>query len=140
MQNKAILAMIPLLASFVMLTSYADTPSDLTLVSGVPLDQVDPAYKNIKVDNSKDTVIIYVGQKSVPNSQVQFQWMHGVLSLNDGVNTNSFLVTGSCLQINELGTYQHTYPSCSDSYALAMDYFNSVTNHPSDFLVFESKN
>ncbi|MDE1867553.1 MAG: hypothetical protein KGI08_07590 [Thaumarchaeota archaeon] len=129
--NKKFMTMIALTAMSSMLGVNAFGESqNAYLISGVPLDQVDQSYKNLKIDSTKETYIIYMDSSISVRHTTGTSWVDAtpyVGLVAEGNCLNMFSVDSS-LQQND-GCFQQFSPVASD--------FDETTQ--GNFLILQSK-
>ena len=133
--NKKFMTMIAITAisSILSMNAFGDsgTSKNTFLISGVPIDQVDQSYKNLKIDSTKETYIIYEDSNLSVTHTVGHSWV-------DGTAFNGLVVNGNCLNMYDSdGEITSENNSCFNQFSPVMSDF--VESQSGNFLILQSK-
>lgn len=129
--NKKFMTMIALTAISSMLGVNAFGESqNAYLISGVPLDQVDQSYKNLKIDSTKETYIIYMDSSISVRNTIGTSWV-------DGVPYVGLVAEGNCLNMYGIDNSIQQNDDCFQQFSPVVGDFDKTTQ--GNFLILQSK-
>lgn len=132
--NKIFIAMVAIaaMASMMSMNAFAETnsASGSYVISGVPFDKIDQSYKNLKIDSTKTTYIIYMDSNLSVRQTTGTSWV-------DGSQFNGLVVEGTCLNMESIGDSVQQNESCFNQFSPVMSDFDEIQS--GNFLILQSK-
>ena len=133
MSNKILLLIgLSILAPVFIMNAYASNPEnykpEITLISGVPIDQIDANYKNLPIDSSKEAYVVYLDGNNLSATKTSGIW-------NDGSSSENFVIEGNCLNTYDVPTGIQTNDMCEQVIFMPMKYWTET--QIGKFMIFQ---
>jgi hypothetical protein len=124
--NHKILLLIgfSILAPIFLMNAYASNPENytpgITLITGVPIEQVDPNYKNLPIDHSKEAYVVYLDGNNLSANHT-----YGT-SLIDDSSFENVIIEGNCLNTYDVPTGTQTNDMCQQDFYFPVQYWTET--------------
>ena len=113
-----------ILAPVFFVNAYASNPENytpgITLISGVPIEQVDSSYKNLPIDHTKDAYIVYLDGNNLSTKHTS------KVSLIDYSSSVNVVIEGSCLNTYDVSTGMQTNDMCQQGIYFPVQYWTET--------------
>jgi hypothetical protein len=135
MTNHKILLLIgfSILTPIFLMNAYASNPEnytpEITLITGVPIEQVDSNYKNLPIDHSKEAYVVYLdGNNLSAKHTLGTSWI-------DGSSSENVAIEGNCLNTYDVPTGTQTNNMCQQGFYMPMKYWTET--QIGKFIIFQ---
>jgi len=124
--NHKILLLIgfSILAPVFLMNAYASNPEnytpEITLISGVPIEQVDSSYKNLPIDHTTDAYVVYLDGNNLSARHTS------KVSLIDYQSSVNVAIEGSCLNTFDVPTGMKTNDMCQQDIYFPVQYWTET--------------
>jgi len=115
---------ISILAPIFFVNAYASNPEnykpEITLISGVPFEQVDSGYKNLPIDHTKDAYVVYLDGNNLSARHTL------AASLIYYTSSENVAIEGSCLNTYDALTGMQTNDMCQQGIYFPVQYWTET--------------
>jgi len=113
-----------ILAPVFFVNAYASNPENytpgITLISGVPIEQVDSSYKNLPIDHTKEAYVVYLDGN---NLSVRHTSKASLIGYSSSANV---AIEGSCLNSYDVPTGLQTTSMCQQGFYFPIQYWTET--------------
>jgi len=107
-----------------LINAYASDPKNytpgITLIAGVPIDQIDPNYKNLPIDHTKDAYVVYLDGNNLSTKHTS-----GNSLIGDSPFEN-VVIEGSCLNSYDVTAGTQTNDMCQQDIYFPVQYWTET--------------
>ncbi len=124
--NHKILLLIgfSILAPVFLMNAYASNPEnytpEITLISGVPIKQVDSSYKSLPIDHTKDAYVVFLDGSNLSAKRISAD------SIIDYTSSENIAIEGSCLNTYDVSTGIQTNDMCQQDIYFPVQYWTET--------------
>jgi hypothetical protein len=112
------------IAPVFLMNVYASSPENyipqITLISDVPFEQIDPSYKNLPLDHTKDAYVVYLDGNSISAKHTT------AALLIDYTSSENFAIEGSCLNTYDASTGMQANDMCQQGVYFPVQYWTET--------------
>ena len=113
-----------ILAPVFFVNAYANNPENyipgITLISGMPIEQIDTSYKNLPIDHSKEAYVIYLDGNNLSAKHTSKASLIGYLS------SENVAIEGNCLNTYDVSTGIQTNDMCQQGIYFPVQYWTET--------------